>query len=139
MVGIVEINIDRIIEDGFGFLERDTVFPEVLTGLSVILLKTHQPILHLWRWKPRLLRLERPVNQRVKPYGAWPDRSPVTQFGLPTRCCQLASSLSAVSEARRRNQSVGVAGTRSSVRFRYSDLKEAAGAAGLWDFNQGQR
>jgi hypothetical protein len=49
----------RIEEHARNFLERDTVFPKIFAGLSGIPFKTHQPFLRGWRWKARILQLEK--------------------------------------------------------------------------------
>jgi len=42
MVGVVEINVERVIEDGSGFLERHSVLRQISPRLLLIPLKFHE-------------------------------------------------------------------------------------------------
>src|ERR1700749_1005938 len=44
MFGVVEINVERIIEDGLSLLERYTVLLQICSGLFFIPLKAHESI-----------------------------------------------------------------------------------------------
>jgi hypothetical protein len=42
MIGIIEINIERIVKDGFGVVKGNAMLSEVCRGLRFILLKSHR-------------------------------------------------------------------------------------------------
>ena len=42
MIGIIEINIERIVKDGFGVVKGNAMLSEVCRGLRFIPLKSHR-------------------------------------------------------------------------------------------------